>query len=552
MRKLFPGKKIVSVMLASALAVGLAGCGSSAGAPGSGGAESQANSESQASSENQQSKAEATTLTVMMYERGNTTETYGSATDNYWSQWIQKEFGDPNNITVTYIPVPRSEDSQKVNTMMASDSAPDIIFSYDSNMIMNFGKDGGLVELSDLIEEYGPNLQENLGETMQYGQSEGKQWAIVAKRVDVGWHTTYIRKDWLDEIGYTLQTDADGYYHMSIEDFTDLLHQFKNLDPSNQGNEMFPLGLVGAWSAGVADAITRTFVNTPELTDEMLACYNDMFWPGYKDGVRYLNQMYNEGMVDPDFMVDTDVATTSFNSLLSNGRVLAFPFDAMEVSGVKALYETDPDAEVVPFYLDNIYGEQYSRVYASTGMYIAVPATCKNPENAIKYLDWLSVWDNAKVLHYGFEGVHYNLEGDTVVTIPYTDEEKAASEYDFERINVGDFMLVYNGKPYGYKDSTEGMDEVTVKMKELCYDAFRTAEVGGRADYYFQGIRTEADEAYSGLLPGLTSEIPRLISCSPEEFDAEYDKVLQAWLDAGGQEVLDQKIELYHKLEAEK
>ena len=43
-----------------------------------------------------------------------------------------------------------------------------------------------------------------------------------------------------------------------------------------------------------------------------------------------------------------------------------------------------------------------------------------------------------------------------------------------------------------------------------------------------------------------------LITCKPEEFDAAYDKVLQDYLDAGGQEVIDQRIELYNKLEAEK
>lgn len=46
------------------------------------------------------------TLTVMMYERGNTTNTYGSATDNYWTRWMQTNFGDPNGITLEYIPVP--------------------------------------------------------------------------------------------------------------------------------------------------------------------------------------------------------------------------------------------------------------------------------------------------------------------------------------------------------------------------------------------------------------------------------------------------------------
>ncbi len=543
-------KKFFSMMLVLALVFGLTACKSSGEL-----SDSEKGTKTQESSggqESQASQAEPTTLSIMMYDRGNTTETYGSATDNYWTRWIQQEFGDPNNITLTYIPVPRSEDAQKVNTMMAADSAPDIIFSYDSNMIMQFGKDGGLVELSDLIQEYGPNLQKNLAETMSYGQSEGKQWAVVAKRADAGWQTTYIRKDWLDEIGYTLQTDADGLYHMSIEDFTDLLHQFKKLDPSKQGSEMYPLGLIGAWDAGLAGPIIKSFVDTTALTDEMHACYNDMFWPGYKDGVRYLNQLYNEGLADPDFVVDTDTSYTAFNGLLSNGRTLAFGHDAGEVTGVKALYETDPDAEVVPFYLDNVSGEQFNRIYAPTGMYIAVPATCKNPENAIKYLDWLSVLDNAKVLHYGFEGVHYEMDGDTVITIPHTDEEKAASEYDFERINVGDLIIVYSGKPYGYKDSTEGMDEVTAKMKVLSYEALKTGAVGGQVDYYFQGLKTEADEKYSGFLPELPRELPKLITCKPEEFDAAYDKVLNDWLEAGGQEVLDQKIELYKKLEAEK
>ena len=148
-------RKFFSMMLTSALVLGLTACGSS-GEP-SGGAESQPNEGSQESQPNegsqesqssegnqgnQEAPADATTLSVMIYERGNTTETYGSATDNYWTRWIQQEFGDPNNITLTFVPVPRSEDAQKVNTMMASDSAPDIIFSYDSNMIMQFGKDG--------------------------------------------------------------------------------------------------------------------------------------------------------------------------------------------------------------------------------------------------------------------------------------------------------------------------------------------------------------------------------------------------------------------------
>ena len=126
MRKLFLGKKLFSTVLASALALSLAGCGgggsTESASSTSAGTESQAAAESQASEETPaaaESTGEATTLTVMVYERGNTTETYGSATDNYWTRWIQQEFGDPNNITLEYIPVPRNEETQKINRVRA-------------------------------------------------------------------------------------------------------------------------------------------------------------------------------------------------------------------------------------------------------------------------------------------------------------------------------------------------------------------------------------------------------------------------------------------------
>lgn len=545
MRKLFLGKKFFSAALVSALTLSLVGCSAGAGSA-SGTA---AGTDSRA----QESTADPATLTVMVYERGNTTETYGSATDNYWTRWIRQEFLESNNINVEYIPVPRNEETQKINTMMASGSAPDIIFSYDSNMIIQYGNDGGLAELTDLIDQYGPTLKKNLADALPYGQSEGKQWAIPAKRSAVGWQTTYIRKDWLDEVGYELQTDENGYYHMSIDDFTGLLRRFKNLDPSGQGGEMYPLGMIGAWNATQTRPIIWSFLETGNLTDEMHACYNERFWPGYKEGVRYLNQLYHEGLVDPEFMTDTDTSYTAFNGLLSNGRTLAFGHDAGgELTGVTALYEADPDAEVVPFYLDNVNGTQFNRIYAPTGMYIAIPATCKHPENAIKYLDWLADFDNAKGLLYGFEGIHYEMDGNTVVTIPHTDEEKAASEYDFERLNTGDLILVYNGAPFGYQDSTEGMNEVKARTMQLKYDSARVAEVGGQADYYFQGIQTEADRKYAGLVPDIEAELPRLIACDPAKFDAEYDAVLDNYLKQGGQEIIDEKTALYNELEAAK
>ena len=495
---------------------------------------------------------ERTKVTVAIYERGNTTAEYGTVTDNYWTRWVQENFGDPNNIDVEYVPFSRAESDSILNTWMAGGSAPDIIFSYSSTMIMDYGKDGGLVDMADLLPEYGPNILANMEPTLSYGQYEGHQYALVALRADVGRYADFIRKDWLDKMGYTLERSEDGFYHISVEDFSDMLHKAKELDLDGTGMEIYPLGMAGAYQVTQTRPIIYAFLNLEELTDEIHACYNEMFWPGYKDGVRFLNQMYNDGLVDPDFMVDTDTSYPAMTSLISNGRTLGYGQDNFYRTGVEALYDNNPDAEVVCFILDNVYGgANFVDVYAPTGMYIAIPATCQNPENAVKYLNFLADYDTAKTLQYGFEGVHYEMKDGNPVTIAYTDEEKAKIDC-YLRTTCGDMVLVYNGNPFGYVTSLEGLSEVEARVQGLMNEAKAMSKVGGVPGYYFQGIKTEAQEEYDGFLPNLQDSMAALITCSPDDFDAMYDAALQEYLDAGGQEVIDAQIALYNELEAAK
>ena len=109
-------------------------------------------------------------------------------------------------------------------------------------------------------------------------------------------------------------------------------------------------------------------------------------------------------------------------------------------------------------------------------------------------------------------------------------------------------ILVYNGQPFGYATSTAGMDPIKARITQLSDAGFKTGLVGGSAPFHFEFIKTDAQIQYEGFLPGLTTNLPALIACAPEEFDAMYDGILNAYLAAGGQEVIDQQIELYHKI----
>ncbi|UUZ93381.1 hypothetical protein LJK87_00880 [Paenibacillus sp. P25] len=89
---------------------------------------------------------EPVTLRVQIYERGLAPPGV-TVTNNYLTDWVQRQFGDPNHIRLEYVPIPRSRDIQELNVMIASGEAPDILFAYDENLVYNYASQGGLQEL---------------------------------------------------------------------------------------------------------------------------------------------------------------------------------------------------------------------------------------------------------------------------------------------------------------------------------------------------------------------------------------------------------------------
>jgi putative aldouronate transport system substrate-binding protein len=65
-------------------------------------------------------------------------------TNNNWTKWIQEKILKDENIAVTFVTVPRSQDVESLNTMMAAGNAPDVCFSYEGNLVNSFRSQGGL------------------------------------------------------------------------------------------------------------------------------------------------------------------------------------------------------------------------------------------------------------------------------------------------------------------------------------------------------------------------------------------------------------------------
>jgi putative aldouronate transport system substrate-binding protein len=483
------------------------------------------------------------TLKVEVFDRGNAPAGAGPVTNNYWTQWIQKNFGDPNNIKMEFVPVPRNQEVDKLNVLMSTGDAPDLVFTYDMNTIYNYVNDGGLTELNQLIEENGPNLKTFLGEeVLGYGVFSGKQYTIPAKRTLQFTQSTYIRKDWLDKLGLPVPTTTEEFYNT--------MKAFKEKDPGQTAGKVIPYSFsaINGTTITSPGVLISSFVKNMEEEDfYALSSANyipELTKPGYKEGVQFLNKLYTEGLINPDFALDKD--GKQLESDVSNGYVGAFTALAAHPSLMQSgnvfdtMKKNVPGAEYVaidPF--TNQDGKTPKSIYDPTGIHMMIPKTSKHAAEAIKYLDWMSQPDVLFTLTNGLEGQHYTLENDLPKAIT-TDEAKQTF------YNNADIALVINGKDFGSQE--KNIEAVALSFPGYTELAKQTIINGLKDGFTLPRFDRpiESEIKYAKTLKDKGEEtVVKSILAKPDQFDKIFDSNVKEYLKLGGQEVIDERRAAY-------
>lgn len=517
-------KRFASMLALMALGVILASCsGGSGGKNPSGGASGD-------SAPNAGAKDKPITLRVELFDRNNTPAGAPPITDNFMTQYIQKNFGDPNHIKVEFVTVPRSEEVDKLNVLMAANQAPDIVFTYDEPTVQNYVKSGGLTDLGPLLEQHGQDLINVLGEdVLRYGVFEGKQYAIPARRVLTAQSTTFIREDWLDELGLPLPETTEQFYNA--------LKAFKEKKPGKSGDQVVPYGYIDYFHM---HPLQYSFWEWDNITDEDLYATPEWLMPGNREAYRFLNKLYNEGLIDPDFALQMNKDTQQFQKDLINGRIGAATPNTNEpvyMGYLAELLKNDPKAKLTPIDpFTDADGKRPKPVYSPNGMYIMVPKNSKNAEAAIKYLNWMAKPENIITLQNGTEGVTYKMENGLPVTLD--NEEAQRTLY-----NYFDYCIILNGKFVSTTDESQNIEanasdpnfkDFTVKSIEY---GMNDGIVKPRVEETIQ-----SEIKYATTLKQKDDEIfVKVITAKPADFDSVYDKEVADYMKIGGQAVMDEK-----------
>lgn len=474
---------------------------------------------------------EPVTLKVSVFDRGATGQT--PVDNNYWTEWIQKEFGDPRNINIEWVVIPRSEEVDKLNILMASGDAADICIVYNESVITNFVKQGGLVELSDLIEEHGQNIKAYLGEDLlSYGIFEGGQYAIPAKRVVLGTQGMFMREDWLEKLGMEMPTTKEEFYNALVA--------FRDQNPGEQ-ETVIPYAI--DFDLGAHNHLRLSFIK--DLDERTLATVPDLMWDGYEDYVLFMNKLYNEGLISPDFALDNSgsaIMWADVSSGKAGGYTMNYDHPIRVSPGIlSSLQAFEPDAKLTPlncFESVTDSSKYYHEMYAPNGIFTFVPVYAKHPEAAIMYLDWLTDMDVLYFLQNGEEGVHHELNEEGIpVLLDVQDERK------FNSMQNIDFTLLTNGQEFPDP-------EMMIKAQALSYqsyaDLFEPMFVVANTDpvttHFHFDVVLEADAQYGTSLGQFKRELlTKSVMAKPEDCLDTFHTLRDQYMKDGGQAVMEEK-----------
>ncbi len=318
-----------AVVLAAAMTVGLlAGCGSK----GQGNEETSNRTEDGTGFKDySEGFPEEVTIQIPVYDRAY--EGW-DPTDNSYTNWVQTEFGDKYNINAEYVAIGRTTEVQDYMQMIAAQTAPDIIMSYDMPQAVNYYNEDAMQPLDlEEIEYYAPTYYANMKDTVaQYGSLDGENMFFFAERNPVYYsEITLIRQDWLDEVGMDMPTNE--------AELEEVGRAWKEAGLGTLGNSL----------------ITQSFTYEypyfdDSISEEEYGKYLDLTvapltWEPSEKYLKNLNEEYNEGIVDQEFYLNAQ--DTDWKADFVFGRCGTYKFRIGNTTDVfDSLLANNPDAEV--------------------------------------------------------------------------------------------------------------------------------------------------------------------------------------------------------------
>ncbi len=493
--------------------------------------------------------AENVTIKVAVYDRGQ--EGVPPVEDNYWTKWIQQNFGDKYNITVQYVAIPRTDVMNKYSMLAAADDLPTVMMEYDYPKVSQWANDGYLTTFNmDDFAAVAPTYYKRMVDNNQLGytQINGETYFAAALRpyYDTSYtFQTFVRMDWLEQVGY-------DHVPTSTTEYNEAMQKIKDAGICEN-----PCG--GSMVTGVGSDQNYAWRTWP-LNEEEWVMYGDynipsLGWEPNKLFLKNENYKFNAGLLNPEYYL-TNAEDEKANFI--NGKAYSYAgYISASMDWLTAFYEANPDAKLaiapVDGKIDAAAGTTPGyRTDNPFGMIIGFSkdATEDQLKAAWMYMEWLTQEENLFTFQWGIEGENYNLDenGLPVSVSDYNGESKMGfnNNKDYwcvtiEARQAGTIEdMIKNNLPH---DLPQDFTEDVIKWYN---DKCKVRDAGWAIDNAKFGVAMEAEGEFQTTLVEKYKEFrDKLTMCKPEEFDALYDQFAKEYAEAGYAAIAAERLAAY-------
>ncbi|MBE7898301.1 extracellular solute-binding protein [Paenibacillus polymyxa] len=492
---------------------------------------------------------------------------FGGDSSSNWNNMkdaVGQEIIKKTGVTLNAEHAVNGRGEEKFALMAASGEYPDLV--YPKGDIGKLVDAGALIDLTDLIDKYGPNIKKVYGDYFNRIKYSSEDPAIYTIPTNLG--VDHIAFD--AQAGFEIQHQALkklGYPKIrTVQDFEKALKDYVAKYPTTNGQPTIPLSLDAEdWKMQITvtnPAVTATggpddgeYYIDPK-THKAILHYKR---PEEREYFRWLNHMYNEGLLDRDTFVQK---SDQYKSKIAAGRVIGLIDQEWNYQDAENALKAAGKDEYTYSHFPVTLNEQYEDhslqpIGFDTASGIGITTSCKNPVRAIKFLDFLASDEGQILRNWGIEGQHYNVENGKRVIPAAVQERKNKDNASFSRESGIGLYWIW-GPHYGDSVKDPTGNYYTTNYPEMITENYSQAEKESLQAYKARTWKDlfpnekdfpvkEWGAAYNMPVPTNTNynviyqksqdivrkRIPEAVLAKPDQFDAVYDRMLQELDQAG-------------------
>ena len=557
-------KQIIALVSATALAVtALAGCGKT----------SEENTQTTAVSEAEGTAKED--LPMSKYPETVTVHLGGalnpnakmpdgmSYDDNSYTRFLK----DDLNIEVVYDWVTSSSDyDEKMNLCIGSGTIPELM-NVNATQYRALLKYDMIQPLDQYFDDYASDILkrfvESGGEELKkyISNDKGEMMAIPAPSMMVGeMNEMWIRQDWLDNLGLEAPRTWD--------EMAAVAEAFVTQDPDGNGEDD-TIGILGPDNSNHIndigdnqfglDPLFCSFQSYPQywLQDEDGTVKYGSIQPETRVALEKIQKLYTDKLIDPEMLVRSNC-----QEAVLSGKVGIFfgPWwSGYTVSDATLAGEADWRAYFTPLSED---GNYYTHMPDPTSKYVVVSKSCKNPEAAIKIINYLIANEqqwvadgiaSAELVASNFYPLFNAYDNaDEIEVSCETLEKYLAGEITMDDVDFSQHKLLKDDMEAVTKLKKEPYDDFSLDKWNLDSDLAKTnlprlvsLLVGGAS--YVNDKYVPVYNAYNGQTETMEAKWANLKKMEEETFAkiitgkadiSEFDTFVENWKSQGGDQIL--------------